>query len=460
MKYDLIVIGSGPAGEGAAISATKQGLKVAIIEAMDKVGGNCTFNGTIPSKALRHIVSRSLEFKASPIFNSNHEVPQITVEQCLEHANRVIDKQVKLRTNTFNRNDVDVIHGRATFVDKNTIKVAGDDNSKGELYHADKFVIATGSSPYRPTDIDFDKENIYCSNSILKMKGRPRSMIIYGAGVIGSEYASIFRGLDIKVTLVNTRDQLLSFLDKEVSAALSYHFSSQGVVLKNNEFYKSIESDGKTVILKTDSGKELRADCLLFANGRSGNTNELNLDAVDIQADSRGLIKVSGEYLTSCENIYAIGDVIGYPSLASSSFDQGRVVGEILAGKNPDSLITELPTGIYTIPDISYVGKTEEELTEAKIGYEIGKAQFKHLSRAQIGDSEVGFLKILFCPKTLKILGIHCFGERSSEIIHIGQAIMQSADNNVSYFAKTTFNYPTMAEAYRIAALNGLNKLL
>lgn len=327
------------------------------------------------------------------------------------------------------------------------------------MVKAKTIIIATGSSPFNPNDIDFKHPRIYDSNTILDMKEHPKSIIIYGAGVIGSEYASIFKGLGLRVTLINTRERLLSFLDDEVTHALSYHFINNGISVKHNESYSHINGCSNHVEVKLKSNKVLTADCLLFANGRSGNTNNLGLDKIGLETDSRGLLSVNDKYQTDVPNIYAIGDVIGYPSLASTSFEQGRVVGEHVACESERKLSKTLPSGIYTIPDISFVGFTEQELTKGGVPYEIGKAHFKHLAGAQIADCEVGFLKILFCPDSFKVLGIHCFGERSAEIIHIGQAVMESSDNTIEYFANATFNYPTMAEAYRVAALNGINKL-
>ncbi|MGP1946566.1 MAG: Si-specific NAD(P)(+) transhydrogenase, partial [Arsenophonus sp. ER-LPS3-MAG3] len=276
------------------------------------------------------------------------------------------------------------------------------------------------------------------------------------------EYASIFRGLEVKVDLINTRDHLLSFLDQEVSDSLSYHFWNNGIVIRHNEEYEKIDGTNDGVIIHLKSGKKIKADCLLYANGRTGNTKNLNLENIDTPIDNRGLIKVDATYRTNNENIYAIGDVIGYPSLASAAYDQGRLVASIIiTGRVDMNLVEDIPTGIYTIPEISSVGKTEQQLTAMKIPYEVGRAQFKHLARAQIAGMNIGSLKILFHRETLKILGIHCFGERASEIIHIGQAIMEQKDegNTIKYFINTTFNYPTMAEAFRVAALNGLNRL-
>ncbi|WP_282178091.1 Si-specific NAD(P)(+) transhydrogenase [Vibrio nereis] len=459
--FDVIVIGSGPGGEGAAMGLTKAGLNVAIVEKESSVGGGCTHWGTIPSKALRHAVSRIIEFNSNPLFCNNNTSIHSTFSNILGHAKSVIDKQTRLRQGFYDRNHCSMISGIARFIDKYTIAVTQSDGTE-ELYSADRFVIATGSRPYQPIDVDFLHERIYDSDSILSLKHDPRHIIIYGAGVIGCEYASIFRGLGVKTDLINTRDRLLSFLDNEVSDALSYHFWNSGVVIRNDETYEKIEGTEDGVVVHLQSGKKMKADCLLYANGRTGNTDRLNLAAVGLEADSRGQLKVDTNYQTEVDHIYAVGDVIGYPSLASAAYDQGRFVAQAInKGQADGRLIEDIPTGIYTIPEISSVGKTEQELTAAKVPYEVGRSSFKHLARAQIAGKDIGSLKILFHRETKEILGIHCFGERAAEIIHIGQAIMEQKGeaNTIEYFVNTTFNYPTMAEAYRVAALNGLNRL-
>ncbi|MFA0550206.1 Si-specific NAD(P)(+) transhydrogenase [Vibrio lentus] len=459
--FDVIVIGSGPGGEGAAMGLTKAGLNVAIIEKESSVGGGCTHWGTIPSKALRHAVSRIIEFNSNPLFCQNNKSIHSTFSNILGHAKSVIDKQTRLRQGFYDRNQCTLVFGTARFIDTNTISVLQSDGTE-EHYSADKFVIATGSRPYQPDNVDFLHERIYDSDSILSLKHDPQHIIIYGAGVIGCEYASIFRGLGVKTDLINTRDRLLSFLDNETSDALSYHFWNSGVVIRNDETFDKIEGTDDGVIIHLESGKKMRADCLLYANGRTGNTDKLNLGAVGLEADSRGQVSVNSNYQTSISHVYAVGDVIGYPSLASAAYDQGRFVAQaIVKGEAEGHLIEDIPTGIYTIPEISSVGKTEQELTAAKVPYEVGRSSFKHLARAQIAGKDIGSLKILFHRETKEILGIHVFGERAAEIIHIGQAIMEQKGeaNTIEYFVNTTFNYPTMAEAYRVAALNGLNRL-
>ena len=459
--FDVIVIGSGPGGEGAAMGLTKAGLNVAIIEKESSVGGGCTHWGTIPSKALRHAVSRIIEFNSNPLFCQNNKSIHSTFSSILGHAKSVIDKQTRLRQGFYDRNQCTLVFGSARFIDTNTISVMQSDGTE-EHYNADKFVIATGSRPYQPDNVDFLHERIYDSDSILSLKHDPQHIIIYGAGVIGCEYASIFRGLGVKTDLINTRDRLLSFLDNETSDALSYHFWNSGVVIRNDETFEKIEGTDDGVIIHLESGKKMRADCLLYANGRTGNTDKLNLGAVGLEADSRGQVSINTNYQTSVDHVYAVGDVIGYPSLASAAYDQGRFVAQaIVKGEAEHHLIEDIPTGIYTIPEISSVGKTEQELTAAKVPYEVGRSSFKHLARAQIAGKDIGSLKILFHRETKEILGIHVFGERAAEIIHIGQAIMEQKGeaNTIEYFVNTTFNYPTMAEAYRVAALNGLNRL-
>ncbi len=461
-QYDAIIIGTGPGGEGTAINLAKSHKKVAIIERQRSVGGSCTHSGTIPSKALRHSVSRLMEFNSNPLFRKDNPPVSLTFPDILSHARNVIAEQTKMRGSFYSRNHVDLFHGEASFVDGNTIEIKTPEGI-AERLSAEQIVIACGSRPYRPSNVDFNHPHIFDSDTILGLKDTPRTIIILGAGVIGCEYASIFRGLGVKVDLVNNRERLLSFLDSEISDSLSYHLRKNGVRIRHGEEYETVTGVDDGVIVKLKSGKRMKADCLLFATGRTGNTNSLNLANVGLKADGRGQLRVNAQYQTEVENIYAVGDVIGYPSLASAAFDQGRIAAKAMV--NPQASVTKLiediPTGIYTIPEISSVGKTEEDLTRAKIPYEVGRADFQHLARAQIAGTDVGCLKILFDAQTKEILGVHCFGERASEIIHIGQAIMEQKNggNTIEYFVDTTFNYPTMAEAYRTAALNGLNRL-
>jgi NAD(P) transhydrogenase len=458
--YDVIVIGSGPAGEGAAMNSVKKGRRVAVIEEQDLVGGNCTHKGTIPSKALRHSVKQIIEFNTNPMFRDIGEPRWFSFPIVLNRAEKVIANQVMLRTNFYARNRVDVFFGRAEFADKNTIIVRGTANGE-ETLRARNIVIATGSRPYCPADIDFEHPRIYNSDTILKLSHTPRTMVIYGAGVIGCEYASIFAGLGVKVDLIDQRDRLLSFLDGEISDALSYHLRNNAVKIRHNEEYASVVADQGGVIMTLKSGKRIHADAFLWCNGRTGNTDALGLENIGLVPNSRGQLEVDDHYRTDCEGVYAAGDVVGWPSLASAALDQGRAAAADLLNSEDFRYINEVPTGIYTLPEISSLGKTEEELTAECVPYEVGQAFFKDTARAQISGQTVGMLKLLFNRDTLEILGIHCFGDHASEIVHIGQAIMaqKGEANTIKYFINTTFNYPTMAEAYRVAAISGLNRI-
>lgn len=457
--YDVVVIGAGPAGEGAAMNAAKHGKRVAVIEDKAQVGGNCTHWGTIPSKALRHAVRQIIQFNTNTMFRDIGEPRWFSFPRVLQNAERVIAKQVKLRTQFYARNRVDLYRGKAVFLDPKRLEVTG--GLSREILCAEQVVIATGSRPYLPPDVDFNHSRIYNSDSVLKLSHTPRTLIIYGAGVIGCEYASIFCGLGVKVDLINPGAKLLSFLDAEISDALSYHLRENGVLIRHNESYEAVDGDTNGVVVTLKSGKRLRADAFLWCNGRTGNTDGLGLENVGLEANSRGQLKVDKQYRTEVEGILAAGDVIGWPSLASAAYDQGRAASAELVGGDGFHYISDVPTGIYTIPEISSVGQTEEQLTDACIPYEVGQSFFKDLARAQITGDTVGMLKILFHRETKELLGVHCFGDQASEIVHIGQAIMNQPGelNSVDYFVKTTFNYPTMAEAYRVAALNGLNRL-
>ena len=460
-NYDVVVLGSGPAGEGAAMNAAKHGRKVAVVEAHSLVGGNCTHLGTIPSKALRYSVKQIIHFNTNPMFRIIGDPRWFSFPDVLKSAESVMAKQVASRTSYYARNRVDLFFGRGSFADANTIELV---NAQGvvERLAAKEIIVATGSRPYRPADVNFNHPRIYDSDTILKLNHTPRNLIIYGAGVIGCEYASIFCGLGVKVDLIDNRDRLLSFLDDEISDALSYHLRNNAVLIRHNEEYEKIEGlDGSGVVLHLKSGKKLKADALLWCNGRTGNTDGLGLENVGLQANGRGQLSVDENYRTEVPNIYAVGDVIGWPSLASAAFDQGRSAAGNIVSNDAWRFVDDVPTGIYTIPEISSLGKTERELTEEKVPYEIGQAFFKNMARAQISSEPVGMLKLLFHRETLEVLGIHCFGDQASEIVHIGQAIMNQKGeaNSIKYFVNTTFNYPTMAEAYRVAALDGLNRL-
>jgi NAD(P) transhydrogenase len=460
-RFDTLIIGSGPAGEGAAMKLAKSGRRVAVVERHSQVGGGCTHWGTIPSKALRQSVQMLADFRRHPMFQSTGRHLSVSYPDLLRGAQSVIHDQVKTRHRHYGRNGVAIIEGSARFVGEREIEVSRPEGGT-RRYEAETFIVATGSHPYHPADVDFAHPRVRDSDSILSLDHTPRSITIYGAGVIGCEYASVFAHLDVKVNLVNTRDRLLSFLDDEITDALSYHLRHLGVVIRHDETCQRVEALDDGVVLHCRSGKKLKSDVLLWANGRTGTTAGLGLEELGIAVNSRGQVEVDDRFRTALPHVYAVGDVVGPPALASASYDQGRFAATLIADGDADwRLVAAVPAGIYTSPEISSLGKTERELTAEKVPYEVGRATFQSLARAQITGHTVGVLKLLFHRETLALLGIHCFGEDAAEIIHIGQVVMarEPPGNSIAYFADTTFNYPTMAEAYRVAALNGLNRL-
>lgn len=457
-EYDAVVIGAGPAGEAAAMKLAKSGKKVVVVDARSQVGGNSAHVGTIPSKALRQSVFNLINYRRDPLFSQGLDYYQVPLNKVLTKARKVVRNQVDTHTRFYERNQIEVRNGWASFVDNHTLQIELTDGLGFETITFNKAIITVGSRPYRPDLLDFDHPRVFDSDKILQMDYVVKKIIIYGAGVIGCEYASIFTGLGYKVDLINNHDSLLSYLDKEISDALAHDFRQFGVLVRHKEEIEKLETHDDYVVLHLKSGKRIKSDAILWSNGRSGNTESLNLEAVGLKANNRGQLKVDDTYRTEIDNIYAAGDVIGWPSLASAAYDQGRCAAAFMVGDKDAEPVSSVPTGIYTIPEISSIGKTEQELTDEKVPYEVGQAFFKHLARAQIIGERSGVLKILFHRETLEILGIHCYGNHASEIIHIGQAVMK-LNGTLEYFVNTTFNYPTMAEAYRVAALNGLNRV-
>ena len=460
--FDTIVVGSGPGGEGAAIMLAKSGKSVAIVENRFLVGGGCTHLGTIPSKALIHVVQQYAEDKKHRLFNRGRHPGRVTRDDLMDAISDVVTQQVRDREDFYERNHITIIAGHARFTDPHTVEVQDDTGNLRQIT-ADHFVIASGSHPYHPEDVPFDNPRVVDSDTILKMDDLPGTLTVYGAGVIGCEYASAFKNIGIKVNLVNTRERLLEYLDDEISSALSYYMrDEQGVLIRQNEEYERVEVNDSGVVLHLKTGKVIKSDMLLWANGRTGNSEGMGLEALGIEPDHRGNLAVNETYQTVQPHIYAVGDIVGFPNLASAAYDQGRFAGTHIAeGFCDERLVRDIPTGIYTLPEISCLGGTERELTEQRIPYEVGRSFFRNLARGQITAHKAGMLKLLFHRETLEILGIHCFGHSATEILHIGQAIMAqpAPHNNIKYFINTTFNYPTMAEAYRVAALNGYNRL-
>ncbi len=399
--------------------------------------------------------------KKHRLYNRSRHPGRVTCDDLMTAMRDVVENQVRDREEFYERNSITIIAGHARFTDPHAINVE-DSAGNHNQFSAEHFVIATGSHPYHPEDVPFDGVHVVDSDTILQMQELPKVLTVYGAGVIGCEYASAFKNIGVKVNLVNTRERLLEYLDDEISSALSYHMrDEQGVLIRQNEEYERVEVTDDGVVLHLKTGKVIKSDMLLWANGRSGNS-DMGLDNIGIEPDHRGNIAVNETYQTTQPHIYAVGDIVGFPNLASAAYDQGRFAGTHIAeGFCDERLVQDIPTGIYTLPEISCLGGTERELTEQKVPYEVGRSFFRNLARGQITSHKAGMLKILFHRETLEILGIHCFGHNAAEILHIGQAIMAqpAPHNSIKYFINTTFNYPTMAEAYRVAALNGYNRL-
>jgi len=458
-EYDLVVIGSGPAGEKAAIEASKMRKTSAIVERRSVQGGVCIHTGTIPSKTLRETVMYISGLRQRSAYGLIGGMkPDISVRQLMYRKDQVIQQELDVIQENMARHRIEVIHGMGEITDANTVTVTDPEGNRQAIKTL-VIVISTGTRPYRPADVDFDDKFIYDGESILNLDVLPRSMTVVGGGVIGCEYASIFAHIGVKVTIVDSRERLLSFLDQEMADALTYLMRKYRISLVLGDGSKEIHREKDQVVTVTNSGRKIISDRLLYAAGRIGNTDKLNLGATGVETDDRGIIKVDELYRTGVPNIYAVGDVIGFPSLASVSMDQGRLAA-IHAFKEGDTscINTLLPFGIYTIPEVSMVGDTEETLLSAGQEYEVGIARYFELARGQIINDHDGILKLIFEPKSRRILGVHIVGERSTELIHIGQAVMTHG-GTLDYFVDTVFNYPTLTEAYKVAALDGFSRL-
>ncbi len=458
--YDLIIIGSGPAGQRGAIFATKQGKKVAVVERMRSVGGVCINTGTIPSKTMREAVLHLSGYNYRSIYGMNYRVKErITMADLAFRVQHVIKTEVDVTEAQLSRNGVDVIYGTASFDDPHHVRVEEDGGST--VYEAMDVVIATGTHPaYSPT-VPVNGRNIVNSDQVLNLPQLPKTLIVVGGGVIGVEYTSMFAALGVRVTLIEKRSKLLEFADQEIVESLSYHLRDSRVTMRLHEEVESVEElpDGSGVVANLESKKRISGDALLYAVGRSGNVDALKLQNAGIEADARGRIPVDKDYRTKTPNIFAVGDVIGFPSLASVSMEQGRIaVARALNDNAIQSNPSYYPYGIYTIPEISFIGKTEEQLTDEDVPYEVGVAYYREIARGQIRGDTTGRLKIIFHRETRHLLGVHIIGEGASELLHIGQAVM-ALGGTLDYFVDTVFNYPTLAEAYKTAAYNGINRL-
>jgi NAD(P) transhydrogenase len=456
--YEMIVIGSGPGGQRAAIQAVKAGKRVALVEKQAAVGGVCINTGTIPSKTMREAVLHLSGFYDQSFYGANRQgKEQVTMADLNFRVQRVVENEVSVIQDQLKRNGVDLIHGLGKFMDAHHIRVENN-NGFSEL-EGQYVVLATGTKPAVNSKVPINGRNIINSDQILTMPQVPRTLIVVGGGVIGVEYACMFATLGVRVIIVEKRPRLLEFADTEMVEALSYHMRDRRATMRLNEEVESVEElpDGK-VAANLVSKKRIIADALLYAVGRSGNVDALDLAAAGLQADDRGRIKVDADYRTSQPHIFAVGDVIGFPSLASVSMEQGRIAAARAFGLDVETDPAGYPYGIYTIPQISFIGKTEEQLTDDDVPYEVGVAYYREIARGQISGHTDGRLKLLFHRETLELLGVHIFGEDAAELLHIGQAVFL-LKGKITYFKNTVFNYPTLAECYKTAAFNGLNRL-
>ena len=462
--YDIVIIGSGPAGHRAAIQSAKLGKRVAVIEKKTLIGGVSVNTGTIPSKTLREAVLHLSGFRQRSIYGASYMVKQnITMNDLLLRADHVIRHEIEISKHQLQRNGVELFAGIATLVNEHTVHLHFIGKKGEDEITARHIMIAVGTTVVKPPHIPFDGETIFTSDGLLKLDHLPRTLTVVGGGVIGCEYACMFATLGTRVTLVEMQERLLDFVDHEIVDALVYHMRQQRVTLRMGESVANIEPwktrYGDGVKTSLESGKEIVTDKALYAIGRQGATASLGLENIGIVPDKRGRIKVNEHYQTSIPNIYAVGDVVGFPSLASTSMEQGRMAACHAFGIEHQSIPELFPYGIYAIPEISTCGANEEELTRAGIPYEIGKAYYKEIARGQIIGDTIGMLKLVFHRESHKLLGVHIIGEGASELIHIGQTVM-AFGGTVDYFINTVFNYPTLAECYKTAAFDGINRIM
>jgi NAD(P) transhydrogenase len=459
VKYDLTIIGSGPSGQRAAVAAAKMKKRVVVVEARSVVGGVCINTGTIPSKTMREAVLHLSGYNYRSVYGMNYRVKEkISMADLAFRVQAVIKTEVDVTEAQLSRNGIDIVHGIAKFVGPNQVHVEGP--QANTTLESDRIIIAVGTKPASSPKVPINGRTIINSDQVLDLPELPKSLIVVGGGVIGVEYTCMFATLGVRVTLIEKRNKLLEFADQEIVEALSYHLRDSRVTMRLGEEVESVEElpDG-TVVANLQSKKRVSGDALLYAVGREGNIGDLNLAATGIDADNRGRIPVDDHYKTKVEHIFAVGDVVGFPSLASVSMEQGRIASarafdDHAATSNPSFY----PYGIYTIPEISFIGKTEEQLTDEDVPYEVGMAFYRETARGQIRGDTTGRLKLIFHRETRKVLGVHIIGEGASELVHIGQAVM-IMDGTVEYFIDTVFNYPTLAECYKAAAFNGLGRL-
>jgi NAD(P) transhydrogenase len=457
ISYDLVVIGSGPAGQKAALNAAKLGKTVAVIERIDSIGGVCIHTGTIPSKAIREAVLHLTGIRERSLYGAGYSVKQdISMSDLLYRAHQVVRMEVDVIRNQMNRNGVTVLLGSASFVDSNTLRVTR--GSEAQEVRGKNILIAVGTLPARPKDVPVTTGQVFDSNEMLALTELPRSLIIVGGGVIGTEYACMMAAVGVKVTLVESRPRLMEFIDDELTENLQFRLRDMGMRLRLGESVAKISIVGEEVEAVMASNKTLRAQTLMYCIGRQGATDALNLAAAGLSADNRGRMKVNEYYQTSVPHIYAAGDVIGFPALAATAMEQGRLASAHMFHQLTQPASPLFPYGIYTIPEISMVGQNEQELTKANVPYEVGQARYREIARGQLIADPNGILKLLFHPDSRRLLGVHAIGTGATELIHIGQTVM-AAGMPIDYFVESVFNYPTLAECYKVAALDGLNRL-
>jgi len=458
-EYDLVVIGSGPAGQKCAIAAAKARKRVAVIDRMGMIGGVSVHTGTIPSKTVREAIFQLSGLAANPLYgDGSRSHADISVENVSSRVKAIVARETDVIQAQLKRNGIAIYQGRALFLDPHTVEI--QDGDEGIRVAGSKILIACGTRPAHSPDIPFDNRRIVDTDHLADLGGLPKGIIVVGAGVVGLEYASFMAALGADVTLIDQRPVVLDFVDRQIVEALSYHLRQLGVTFRLAEkvTHVGIDPARDRIFAELESGKKVQGDALVYAVGRQANGDQLHLEAAGIAVDSRGKVKVNEFFQTELPHIYAAGDVIGFPALASTSMEQGRLAACHMFGIPFEQMPAFSPYGIYTIPEISMVGQTEETLTTNKIPYEVGIAKYSELAKSMMLGDQAGMLKLLFDPKTHKLLGVHALGQRATEIIHIGQAVLFYG-GSVEYFHDMVFNYPTLAEAYKVAASNGLNKL-
>lgn len=457
--YDLLVLGSGPAGQRAAVQAAKIRKRAAVVERREVVGGVCVNTGTIPSKSFKEAVLFLSGYRQRNIYGAGYRVKsEIEMSDLTFRCQRIMLTEIEVIKAQLARNHVDMLHGHARFVDEHTVEITSANGTKTRKT-AENFVVAVGAVPNRPDNIKFNGTTIFDSDDILNLTKLPRDLTVVGGGVIGTEYGSMFAALGVHVTIVDARKRLLGFVDEEIIECLQYQMRSMGLTLRLGEEVKSCapREDGQ-VVTHLKSGKVIVSDCVLFSAGRQSATDDLGLENIGVKPDERGRLSVNEFYQSSQPHIYAAGDVIGFPALASTSAAQGRLATAHCYGISDKTMDVPLPYGIYSIPEISYVGYNEDELTKQEIPYETGIARYREIARGHIIGDENGLLKVLFHRKTSQVLGVHIIGEAATELIHIGQAVI-ALKGGLKYLRDAVFNYPTLAECYKVAALDGYNKL-